>query len=64
MRTATDVLTVREAAFLVGVTTQAVRDRIRAGRLAAQEFHGVMLVERDALDVWMAERRKREQERA
>jgi hypothetical protein len=47
--------TVGEAAKIVGVTTQGVRERCRAGRLDKQRLFGVTVVRRSQLEPWRRE---------
>ena len=57
--TDTDLFTKASAARWVGVTPQAVADRIRLKKLPAQRIAGVELVTRADLERWKADRQDR-----
>lgn len=49
-------MTVRAAALRVGVVTQSVYDRVRAGKLASEEVYGRIVVSVEGVREWEAER--------
>ena len=49
----------KEAAEIVGVTPQAVRERVRDGNLSGDNSLGVLIVVRSELAKWKAERAER-----
>lgn len=50
-------LTVPDAAILVGVSPQAVRERIAANKIEADKRYGVIVVTRGGCEHWKAERK-------
>jgi len=51
------LMTVQEAASLVGVTPAAVYDRIKTERLTHQRSYGVIVVPRAEVESWRSERK-------
>lgn len=51
------LMTVQEAASLVGVTPAAVYDRIKTERLKSQRSYGVIVVPRADVEAWRSERK-------
>lgn len=59
MRRLYDVLTVKEAAELKGVSEEAVRKRIGRGVLPAERVGGRYLIRRRDLDAWTVQQKER-----
>lgn len=57
MATNHEVLVVKAVAQMKGVTTQAVYEAIRDGRLKARKLHGTWLIDRRDAEAWEVRRR-------
>lgn len=57
--TAADLFTPSAAAREVGVTRQAVNDRIASGKMRVTEIGGVTFVTRKEIAAWKEDRRRR-----